>query len=213
VNGNYSWLLAGGPVDIMDGPNVLATITSASVGYKNYNPAFPVGVQDLKSVEVAFTVTAGASDTSFIVTSGLSSFANLFPGELRATSGMTLTDSAGSPGGATIYGDQPGGAYFSTFYNAVGGVPATGTTFADLLSVGGSQSVGVNGSTSWSEDYPVTPGTFDPVGVAIGSLSSQWAFTLTQGDQSGTSSAFFAIPAPASVTLVGVGLMGLRRRR
>ena len=211
VNGNYTWHLTGGSLDIMDGPNVLGTITSATVGFKNYNPAFPAPFNDVKSVDLGFTVFAGASDTTFTVTSGLSSFANLWPGELRATGGMTLTDSAGTPAGATVWGNQPGGAYYSTFYN--GGAPASGTSFADLIGQpGGFFSVGTNASDSRTDESAPAP-NFTLIGGPIGSISAQWAFTLTQGDQAGTTSALWAIPAPASVSLVGAGLLGMRRRR
>lgn len=215
-NGNFMWQANGATFDIMDGPNVIATVVDASVAYDNFDPLLPPAVQGQRTVEIGFAVFAGDSDTTFTVDSALSSFAPMFAAGpnalvgnngLRATGGLTVTDSAGTASGATATGTQPGGNYFSTFYN--GAAPATGITFADLVQ--GPLVAGDNSSTNTNENVGGPP-LFTEVGN-VTSISTQWGFVLSAGDQVSTTSALFVIPSPASVVLVGAGLLGLRRRR
>ena len=196
-DGSYFWTLAGPPLQITDGPNTIATVTAASLS------AFD---SPFKSLGVGFTVFAGDSETTFTVTSTLSSYAAQAPGEARTSGGVTLTDSAGSPSGATLVGNGNGGAIWSAFIN--GGSPGTGDVFSELIV--GPFAVGNNASNAWSDESAPAP-IFTPT-APVSSMTTIWEFTLSEGDQVGTSSNFFVVPAPGSLLVLG-GMMAFRRRR
>jgi len=197
-DGSYFWGLTGGPIDIMDGPTVIATITAASISAGNL---------PFKSLGIGFTVFAGGSDTTFTVTSSLSSFGAQTPAEARAAGGMSLSDSAGTPLGATLVGNGLGGTMYASLMN--GASPGTSTTFADLIS--GPFAVGDNASDSWTDESAPAP-IFTPT-APITSITTLWSFTLSQGDQAAATAGFWAVPAPASLLVLSGGVFAIRRRR
>lgn len=197
-DGSYFWFLTGAPLEIMDGPNVIGTITSASISAGNL---------PFKSQGVGFTVFAGDSETTFSVVSALSSFGIQTPGEARASGGITLTDSAGTASGADLSGAGPGGTIWSTLMNGV--LAGTGTTFDNLLT--GPFAVGDNASNAWTDESALAP-IFTATGP-ITSITSLWGFTLSAGDQAAVTSGYWVVPAPAGLLVVVGGAIVVRRRR
>lgn len=197
--GGWQWVLAGPPIPIMSGPNVIGTITQGSVTLIDQLP------QPL--LATSFAVQAGESNTSFSIQSALVSFPTINDTHARATAGITVTDVNG--GGASVTGNRPNASVFSAHYN--GQAPA-GAAFANLLS-GGVSEPNPFGSESVSQNFPFGPG-FSPLGTDASSASTIWDFTVSAGDAASGTSGFFLVPAPASMALLSVaGGVMLRRRR
>lgn len=192
-DGNWFWSSFDAIQMRDDSGNLVATINRGSMYYE----ADPI-------IAMGFVVQAGNSDTSFTITSGLLSFPTISSPLARASGGVTLTDVTG--GGATLTGDQPGGNMFSSFYNGF-----LGTTFADILT--GPLVEGDDfGTADMTDEFP-GGGSFNAVGTPISDMSSQWAFTLSAKDSASGTSVYVIVPTPAGVALLGVGVMGIVRRR
>lgn len=193
-NGSFSFSLLA-PVDIMSGPNVIATVTQLN---STVRPIF--GTQP-HTITLSFTFLSGDSATRFEVDSTLMTFDNdLLDEAARATAGITITDSGTD--GVTSTGNGPNG----THYNArVNGQP--GTTFANLLT--GPFTAG-SGQTAIADDR--SPGAgFTPMGN-VDDMSARWDFTLSASDQVGVTSSFFIIPTPGALALMGLAGLTMSRR-
>ncbi|MCH7601228.1 MAG: hypothetical protein IIB54_00535 [Planctomycetes bacterium] len=184
----WSWNSAG-PIAIMDGFDLIATVDSASFVY----------VGD-PQVNFDFTVTAGINDVEITVSSALLSFTTINSASGSASASLELVDAGG--GGASLFGLGPGGAAYLAQYN--GFVPG-GTAFANLLTTP------LSGPSSVTESFPVSG--FAAIGVPVFDMSAQFHFSLSANDQAIGSSSFVIIPAPGALGLLAIGLIGSRRRR
>jgi hypothetical protein len=187
------------PFDIMDGPDLIATITQLNSTVRPF-----MGMQP-NSITLSFTFFAGGADTRFEVLSTIFTFDPLDDVAARATAGITVTDSGSD--GVTATGNLAGGAHYSARYN---GDP--GSTFADLLV--GPVSAG-SGQTNTADDRSPPGSGFTPIAGGADDMSARWDFTLTAGDQVGVTSFYGIVPAPGAVVLLGVGglFLGRRNRR
>lgn len=192
------WNLIGGPVDIVDGGNTIATITSAQLTLQAFNESLGQSL-----IALSFNVEAGAADTEFTISSSLIDSLDI-PGALgRVTGTYSVTD--GNLNGATLTGLHNGGGLYAANYNG-------SNTFNELFT-DGAYGVGVSESDGGLQDIPDTG--FTPVGADVNDMSSQWHFMLTAGDLAGgTSNYIIMVPAPAGAAMFGMaGLFAARRRR
>jgi len=159
-------------------------------------------------VNLAFSVTAGSTLTTFVITSTTVSFTPIL-GEATATAGITVTDGdnqGGAVGGATATGLFPGGKFYEARYNS-----PTWSTFAYLVS--GPVVAPAYGTTTASETQP--PWQF--IGMVY-DMQSEFQFDLTPNDQASGTSSFRVreIPEPGGFLAVLTGVAGtvfvLRRR-
>lgn len=195
-NGSFSFSLLA-PVDIMDGPNVVATITQLN---STVRPMF--GTQP-HTITLSFTFLSGSSATRFEVDSTLMTFdSDILDEAARATAGISITDS--DDDGVSSSGNLPGGTHYTTRYN---GQP--GTTFANLLT--GPFMAG-NGQTTTASDRSPGGSGFTPIGGNVDDMSARWDFSLSAGDQVGVTSSYFIIPAPGALALVGLAGLTMARR-
>lgn len=194
-NGSFTFSLLA-PVDIMDGPNVIATITQLNSTVR------PILGGQPHTITLSFTFLAGSSMTRFEVDSTLMTFdEDLLSEAARATAGISITDSDGD--GASSMGNLPGGAHYTTRYN---GQP--GTTFANLLT--GAYMAG-SGQSMTADDR--SPGSgFTDLGGNVDDMSARWDFSLSANDQVGVTSSFFIIPTPGAIALVGLAGLTMARR-
>jgi hypothetical protein len=151
-------------------------------------------------VNVSFTATAGLVDTNFTFSSTLLSFPAFAGGTAQASAGITVADLNGN--GVTLTGNNPGGFAYRADYN--GNVPG-GTNYASFFpSVTGDPSSGNSVSANLGP-------TFIP--ASVGDMSARFAFTLSAGDLASGTSNFEIVPAPAGSVALGLGLLGVARRR
>lgn len=193
----YSLLM---PVDIMSGPNVIATITQLN------SSVIPATGTQPNRISVSFTFFAGTSDTHFTVDSALFNIAPIMSEAGRATAGYSITDSDNN--GVTLTGNNAGGSAFSARYN--GGAPGAGTSFAELIA--GPRSAGPGQTASGNETTPPGAGQFGPIGTHVNNMTDHWDFTLTAGDQVGITSAWFIIPTPGAFSLLALAGFSVARR-
>jgi hypothetical protein len=201
----YSLLM---PVDIMDGPNVIATITQLN------SSVSPASGTNPNRISLSFTFFAGCVDgagsTHFTVDSALFNIAPLMAGTDagRATAGYSITDSDND--GVTLQGSNPLGGAFSARYN--GNAPGQGTNFAELIA--GPRTAGPGQTASGTSTTPPGAGQFGPIGTHVNNMTSRWDFSLTPCDQVGVTSAWFIVPSPGALSLIGLaGLSFARRNR
>jgi hypothetical protein len=182
----------GAPVDIMSGPNVIATLTQLNSTVRPLAGAQP------NTITLSFTFFAGDSDTTFEVLSTTFTFDPIMNQSARATAGMTITDSNGN--GASSTGTIANGAHYQARYDS--------NTFANLLN--GPLAAGAGGSNTASDRSPING--FSPLASDATSMSAAWGFTLSANDQIGVTSSFFLVPAPGALALLGLGGITMVRR-
>ncbi|KAA0213210.1 MAG: hypothetical protein DYG94_14340 [Leptolyngbya sp. PLA3] len=152
-----------------------------------------------QTVTLNFNVAAGAANTVFQVTSA--QFAAAYPTAVgRASAGISVTDTLGN--GATLSAD--GAAAYTAYYNAFG------STFASLLP--GSVVAGAFSTATASAEFP-GGGAFGPVAGAVADIGAEWTFSVSAFDIASGTSVFTVVPTPASLALLGLGGLVMRRRR
>ena len=144
---------------------------------------------------VTALVSSPGVPTSFTITSASLNVGALDDARARASAAFTLTDVDG--GGAALTGLNPDGQAFQGFYNDVGGVAATGSSFA-TLGTGPSNATPYTSSTA-VEDFPVAPGLSATAegGATLGivsSMSTRLHFQLSAGDAASATSVLVIEP-------------------
>jgi hypothetical protein len=180
--GTYSW--STGPIVLANGNTPIATLTSA----------FVTIIGD-PTIGMSFSVVAGSSDTTFNVTTGTLSYGALNPSTGVASAGMTVTESDGNT--ASITGAGAGGNSYSAFYNGSSIFTSLIPSVVTGVPFGSNTVSGITGPTAIGATTDMTVG---------------YSFTVTANDQASSTSAYTITPEPASLALVAVGLLALRRR-
>jgi len=151
-------------------------------------------------IGVEFGLRAGSSATTFIVNSGLETFAALTNPGAYASAGITLTDRLGASG-AMITGLFAGGKTNQAIYNSA-------TVFANLVS---GFSIGSGTQTNHEEKG----NEFSKIAIndTLTSIESNFYFTLSAKDSASGTSAFIVNPEPATICLLSLGALSLIRRK
>lgn len=192
--GGQRWAL-GGPVALMSGPHVIATLNMANVRLVDVHTNIP-------RVIVNFELANGDLNATFSVKSAVVDFITI-PAHLsegRATAGFTLTDfNDGVP--ASLQGPGGGAGIFTAFYNG-------STVFANLIA---GLSVNNGGTVTGTGKVPAV-GTWQDIPVAVNDISLRNDFTLTAKDFVSAQTQILVTPEPAALALVACGLLLARRR-
>ena len=182
----YSWKLEN-PRTLVDGSVVLGTINELSMSYKN-DPVVTLG----------FLALAGATDTSFTFSSGgLTWSPSMINPTAIASAGVSFTDKDGN--GASFSGDFSGGEAYQARYNA------TDTVWASLLSddlIAGSWLTKVDGDDQSGV-----------INATVNEIDAIYKFTLSANDVASGTSTFRVIPEPATICLLGLGVLSLIKKR
>jgi len=199
IDGTYSWQLPA-PVVLESGGTQLGVVEDAGVAY-DADPAVNLGfqVKNTSPWPAVFKITAGT-----IV------FDPVPNAQARAGASITLTQGAGSPAGASIDGKFTNDKIYEARYSTDAFIN-TQTVFADLVS---SFSFASGLSRNNSEERP-DPDVmeFEPLGVTVHMMESQFWFGLSPGDLASGTSVFEIVPEPVSVLLLAFGGLLLGRRR
>lgn len=175
------------PVALQDGPNLIGTLTQGTL-FLNPDPQIGLG----------FAVQAGAADTVFSITSSTLSFVGITNPIVEASAAITTTDIGNN--NASLVGINPGGGAYLAQYN--GSVPAGITYLNGIPSVGG----------FGSNSAPINAGPDVLVGTTAVDMSARFSFSLTAGDLASGTSNFLITPEPASLALLALSALVLRRR-
>jgi len=196
MTGTAMWILPA-PVDIMSGPNVIATITQMTSFVRPLSGSLP------NLISLGFTMRAGSSDTTLVVDSTLFGINPIIDEAGRTSGGITITDQNNN--GAAFLGNNVGGGAFNPYYN--GATPGTGTAFTSVLLA---DSVGPGGTHTMNMAVP-GGGVYTPL-PDVNSMSSRWNFILSAADQVGVTSVWEIIPTPGSISLLAFGGLAFTRR-
>lgn len=158
-----------------------------------------------------FTVSAGATDTTFTVTSGLMNFTTIAGVSGFVTTGVSLVDSTAGGNGVAYTGLYAGGKSYLANYN--GALPG-GSIFTMLqpsfATAGGSANQTGNGVAA---RFPSPSGNAAVAGT-VSSMQVEFNFKLSADDQMGTTNNYKLTPSPGTALIVGFGgLLSMGRRR
>jgi hypothetical protein len=192
IEGTYGYELDA-PVTINSaGGTQLGTLNSLGLVF-NADPA----------VSLEFSVRAGAYGTNFTITSATISFDPISAASAvaYATAAVTVTDR--NSNGATLTGLFAGNKAYQARFNG----STVWTSLLNNLSAGA-------GSTNNADDRtPTLPTIWQSVGYQVSMISSQFKFHLTALDSASGTSMFEVVPEPATLGLLGLGLLLVLRRR
>ena len=150
-------------------------------------------------VQFGFAFKAGASDTTFSLSSGTLNFAPLVNPTAAATGTLTLVSNDG--GSAT--GQFPGDKAFEASYNG-------GTVFAQLVDP---LSLPGFGATTANETSPIPQGTFATISGSVSSMEGNFDVLVTANELITGTGQFQVIPEPASLALMALGVLAVVKRR
>jgi hypothetical protein len=186
-------------MEFRNGDDTLAVLNPNQEGSSFYYHVDPV-------VNLNFALQAGASTTTFMVSSALLSFPDIALASAVASASFSVTDSNGN--GAALASLHPSGAYLAQ-YNGFAGTES-GTTYTRLLT---GVSAGAFASNTVADSYPATG--FVGLAGPISDISSAVGFTLSAHDLASGTTTFTVEPVPAPgaalLALVGFGLLRSRR--
>lgn len=190
-SGTQTWTYSSsGPQELRtSGGTLIGTIGSLSM----------TAVED-PMLDISLECTAGITDTTFIVSTGLLTFSPLLNPTAVANAGMTLTDLDGN--GATLTGGRPGNTVFSAHYNGL--IPA-GSIYANLQT-------GFSFATAFDTNS-FSDNAFGGILGSVGSMSSRLEFTVSANDSASGGGFYLITPAPGAFALLGLGGLAAARRR
>lgn len=159
-------------------------------------------------VNLNFSVAAGSTTTTFMIGSALLTFPTINGATGRASAGFSVTDVFGD--GATLTGlaGTSGTAGYTSAYNGTAGPVMTGSQFSELLP---GSVIAAPGQTATPSDQNPPVG-YLPIGVPVNSISSFVKFSLSPFDLASGTTTFEVIPEPASLVLLALGGLLIRRR-
>lgn len=184
---NDFWQWSGSNIALMDGPNQVALLENAVVG--------ALGDPQLS---MSFDVVAGSTDTTFSISSTTLSFGPFLNPQVAASNGVTLTDRTIPGNGANLAGAGLGGNIIR--------LDANGLPF--LIGITGVTVVPPNNSDGAS----VSTGGLQNVIGNVFSMSMNYDFVLSAGDAMSSTGIYVFTPEPATLALLALGGLMLRRR-
>ena len=181
-----TWTWFGFGIPLTDGDNTIAFVEMAVVN-----------IMEDPLVAVTFAITAGEYDTTVSVSTATVGFPTINNAIGSASVGVTLTEADGNT--ATLTGNGPNGLVYLTEYNG-------GTTFAEFIDQ-------VYEPVAYgSEDASADTGGFVPIVDPVSSVAGHLDFVVTANDSASSTSNFVVMPEPASIMLLVLGVVALRRR-
>lgn len=157
-------------------------------------------------VGIEFGVRAGGSMTTYSLLSDVVLFGPLVNPTAYASAGVTLTDRLGVSG-ATITGLFPDGKTHQAKYNG-------SSVFANLVNGFAIPSGTVTNSEEKGNEFSMIT-----INDTLTSIESKFNFTLSARDSASGTSTFvvvpgpITIPEPTTICLLGLGALGLLRKR
>ncbi len=161
-------------------------------------------------MSVGFSVTAGNTDTTFTITPGVLSFGPISAPLAAATMswGFTCVDTAASGDSHVLMRGVPtGDDIYKAWYNGTAPFGDSAIALEAFSTPPGSGAVGNLGDTVPSDGYT-------SLGVPVGEINTQTAFTLTHLDTADVNTTYWLdLPEPSALGLAALGIATLVRRR